>query len=308
MKHVHTFKSPTDHTHIHYSVFEHPKPKACVLILHGLAEHRARYDDIAHVIAALGYVVLTIDQRGHGESGAANTLGYFADEDGWLSNIQDIRAITLHVTRHYHLTTTLLVGHSMGTIVALSLLKHYGEDFSGCVLSAIPPIPQGRFALRVLMIGLEWLFGGKTPSKLFYKLTFEKFDKNHQSLTKNAWLSVDAANVERYNSDPWCGFTLTHRGVLDLLAGFKDVSSLNARDNVFAHKPIWIVVGLQDPSAHYPQDIYATIKRLKKQGYSNISLTLDPISQHEVFFDVNATTLKHELYQFIQSTTNKESQ
>lgn len=306
MKQVFTFKSPSDYSQIHYSVFEHPKPKACVLILHGLAEHRGRYDDIAQVIASLGFVVLTIDQRGHGESGAATTFGYFGDEEGWQCNIQDIRAITLHVTRQYKLQSTLVIGHSMGTIVALSLLKHYGEDFSGCVLSAVPVIPKGLFFLKTLMSGLEWIFGAKTPSALFFKLTFEKFDQHHQSLTKNGWLSVDEANVQRYNADPWCGFTLTHRGVLDLLDGFKDVMRLRAKDNTFAGKPMWLVVGLKDPSANHPEDINMIMKRLHKQGYTSMSLTLDPFSQHEVFFDVNATTLKHELYQFIQRTMQGE--
>ena len=300
MKHTRIFKSVADHTNMHYSVFDHAQPKACVLIIHGLAEHRARYDALASVISSLGYVVITMDQRGHGETGAETTLGYFSDTEGWMRNLHDIRSIHHHVMREYSLEKTILLGHSMGSVVARSLLKHFGEDYSGCVLSGLPTLPPARNVLKLLMLGFERLFGSKSPSKLFYKLSFEAFDKKHHSIIKNAWLSVDEDNVKGYNEDPWCGFTLTHRGVVDFLDGMNDVASLKAKHNTFKDKPIWIVVGLKDPSANHPKDIEVTLKLLRKQGYTNITLTIDPFSQHEVFFDVNATTLKHELYQFIQ--------
>jgi alpha-beta hydrolase superfamily lysophospholipase len=305
MKTTHTYHSLFDHTTLHYSIFDHPSPKACVLMIHGLAEHRARYDALANLISSLGYVVITLDQRGHGETGDQTHLGYFSDEDGWMRNIQDIRAIQHHVEQKYSLNQTILFGHSMGSVVARSLLKHYGDDYIACVLSGLPTLPPGLGALKVLMSLFEKMFGSKTPSKLFYKLSFEAYDKKHHSTFKNAWLSVNEENVKGYNDDPWCGFTLTHRGVLDFLDGMQDVSHHKAKDNLFGHKPMWCVVGLKDPSASHPKDLENTIKLLNKQGYTNITSTIDPFSQHEVFFDVNATTLNHELLTFIQNVTLK---
>lgn len=307
MKHTMTYTSYFDQVVIHYSVFDHATPKALIVMVHGLAEHRARYDSLANVLSSLGYVVLTLDQRGHGQSGDATTLGYFSDQDGWMRNVTDILAIQHHIQHLYKLEKVILFGHSMGSVVARSLLKHHGDEYIGCILSGLPTLPSGLSLLQSLMRGLEKLKGAKTPSSLFYKLSFEAYDKKHQSTFKNAWLSVDEENVKGYNEDPWCGFTLTHRGVIDFIDGMKDVSSVSSKHNQFKDKPIWCVVGLKDPSANHPTDLEKTIKLLNKQGYSNITFTIDPFSQHEVFFDVNATTLKHELFMFVESLTSSSS-
>ena len=301
MKHDLTYDSYLDKTRIHYSVFDHPQPKALVLMIHGLAEHRTRYDALATRIASFGYIVLTIDQRGHGATGADMIFGDFGENFGWMRNIGDIISIQHFIQHKYSTETVILFGHSMGSVVARSLLKHHGEDYSGCILSGIPTIPPALDFLHPLMKIVCNIMGPTKPSKLFYALTFKSFDRKHRSLTKNAWLSVDEANVKAYTDDPWCGFTLTHRGVVQFLSGLVDATFLKAKKNTFKDKPIWIVVGLKDPSANFPKDLEKTKHCLGVQGYTNITTTLDPFSQHEVFFDVNAATLNHELLTFIES-------
>lgn len=301
MKHDLTYDSYLDKTRIHYSVFDHPEPKALVLMIHGLAEHRARYDALATRIASFGYIVLTIDQRGHGATGADMIFGDFGENFGWMRNIGDIISIQHFIQHKYSTQTVILFGHSMGSIVARSLLKHHGEDYSGCILSGVPSIPPALDFLHPMMKIICNIMGPTKPSKLFYALTFKSFDRKHHSKTKNAWLTVDEANVKAYTDDPWCGFTLTHRGVVQFLSGMVDATFLKAKKNTFKDKPIWIVVGLKDPSANFPKDLEKTKHCLGIQGYTNITSTLDPFSQHEVFFDVNAATLNHELLKFIES-------
>ena len=301
MKQCLTYDSYLDKTRIHYSVFDHPQPKALVLMIHGLSEHRARYDALATRIASFGYVVLTIDQRGHGASGAEMIFGDFGEHDGWMRNLGDIISIQHFIQHKYKTDDVILFGHSMGSVVARSLLKHHGDEYLSCVLSGLPTLPPSLGILHLLMKMICNVMGPTKPSKLFYAMTFKSFDRKLHSLTKNAWLSIDEENVRGYNDDPWCGFTLTHRGVVQFLSGMMDVSKLKAQNNVFKDKPIWMVVGLKDPSANHPQDLEKTKKLLVKQGYTNITTTLDPFSQHEVFFDVNATTLNHELLTFIES-------
>jgi len=301
MKQCLTYDSYLDKTRIHYSVFDHPQPKALVLMIHGLAEHRARYDALATRIASLGYIVLTIDQRGHGATGAEMLFGDFGEHDGWMRNIGDIISIQHFIQHKYNTKDVILFGHSMGSVVARSLLKHHGEDYMGCVLSGIPTLPPALGFLHPLMKIVSHIIGHTKPSKLFAALSFKAYDRKNKSITKNAWLSVDEENVRGYNEDPWCGFTLTHRGVVQFLSGMIDVSHLKTQNNVFKDKPIWMVVGLKDPSANHPKDLEHTKKCLHKQGYTNITTTLDPFSLHEVFFDVNATTLNYELLTFIES-------
>lgn len=45
-------------------------PRAVVLVIHGAAEHSARYDRLARILAGQGYAVYAPDHRGHGQTPA----------------------------------------------------------------------------------------------------------------------------------------------------------------------------------------------------------------------------------------------
>ncbi len=91
--------------------------------LHGLADSRRIWDAIAPALAERGTVVL-VDQRGHGESDAPP--GPCRRED----LAQDVRALAgaLGIER------VILVGHSMGGIVALTVAVEHPEIVAGLVL------------------------------------------------------------------------------------------------------------------------------------------------------------------------------
>ncbi len=57
--------------------------KGIVQISHGMAEHAARYGDIAEVLVKAGYAVYANDHRGHGKTaGILEETGYFAPKSG----------------------------------------------------------------------------------------------------------------------------------------------------------------------------------------------------------------------------------
>ena len=71
-----TFTSPYDGHITHLSIFEAHNAKATLLIVHGMAEHRVRYDAFAKYLSQNNINVYTMDLRGHNESLEDNTLGY----------------------------------------------------------------------------------------------------------------------------------------------------------------------------------------------------------------------------------------
>src|SRR6185369_3243379 len=69
------------------------KPKGVVHIVHGMAEHGARYAHVAEALTAKGLVVYANDHRGHGETARTDAdLGYFAAENGFRRVVRDIEA------------------------------------------------------------------------------------------------------------------------------------------------------------------------------------------------------------------------
>ncbi|MGL5979231.1 MAG: serine aminopeptidase domain-containing protein, partial [Erysipelotrichaceae bacterium] len=63
-----------DGTNLYYRVDGVNNPRAMVVIVHGLAEHHRRYDELTAFFNANEISVLRYDQRGHGLS--EGTRGY----------------------------------------------------------------------------------------------------------------------------------------------------------------------------------------------------------------------------------------
>ncbi|MCX7513278.1 alpha/beta hydrolase [Frateuria hangzhouensis] len=90
-----------------------PDARAGVLIVHGLGEHAGRYGRLAAWFNARGYTVRSYDQRGHGRSpGRRGALSRPLELLDGLAEVHRRFAATLA-------TPPLLLGHSMGGLVAL---------------------------------------------------------------------------------------------------------------------------------------------------------------------------------------------
>ncbi|HCM91223.1 MAG TPA: multidrug transporter, partial [Lachnospiraceae bacterium] len=57
----------TDGLFLSLAVYETADAAACVQLIHGMAEHKGRYDDFARFLAGNGYNVVSSDLRGHGK-------------------------------------------------------------------------------------------------------------------------------------------------------------------------------------------------------------------------------------------------
>ena len=74
------------------AVFPSKNPKANVLVIHGMQEHKERYEGFASFLQEHGYNVVTSDLRGHGSN--APKLSHIADKDGdKLNNLSKILAL-----------------------------------------------------------------------------------------------------------------------------------------------------------------------------------------------------------------------
>lgn len=107
----------------------HPAHDA-VLIVHGLGEHSGRYEDLAKWFLAHGYAVRSYDQRGHG-----HTPG----QRGALKHSDDLLRDLSTVYEHYAASvgrSPLLLGHSMGGLVALRAVLDGRVEPPGLILSS----------------------------------------------------------------------------------------------------------------------------------------------------------------------------
>lgn len=76
------------------AVFEREHPRGYIQIIHGMEEHKERYEAFAEQLWQAGFTVVTSDMRGHGEH--APKLGFFKEKDGDRYLLSDQVQITAY--------------------------------------------------------------------------------------------------------------------------------------------------------------------------------------------------------------------
>ncbi|MDP3295718.1 MAG: lysophospholipase [Nevskia sp.] len=106
------------------------KPKATVVIAHGLGEHSGRYAEVAQVLADIGCAVYAIDHRGHGKSDGARAF-----VDKFANAVTDMDQLVDLARRAQPTKPLFLLGHSMGGALSLSYALKHGTKLNGLILS-----------------------------------------------------------------------------------------------------------------------------------------------------------------------------
>jgi alpha-beta hydrolase superfamily lysophospholipase len=127
------------------------RPRGVVLIVHGLGEHAWRYDPLAQRLNEWGFCVRSYDQRGHGESGGAR--GVIPHEDALLDDLAEVIDDTRHHIAEPWSCPLILLGHSMGGLVAATFVQRRMAPVDALVLSS-PALQTGIGALKKKLIAL----------------------------------------------------------------------------------------------------------------------------------------------------------
>jgi len=106
------------------------EPLAVLLIVHGLAEHSARYRVLANHFTDKGFAVYSFDQRGHGKS-----EGFPGYVNRFREYLHDLMVFSSFVREKHKGSRCFLLGHSVGGLIAASFIPEHQNCFSGLILS-----------------------------------------------------------------------------------------------------------------------------------------------------------------------------
>ena len=123
--------------------------RGVVLIVHGLGEHAGRYEHVAQRLNAWGFAVRGYDQCGHGESGGLP--GSLPSDTRLLDDLADIIDSTR--TRMEPGTPLILLGHSMGGLVAARFVSRAIRNLDALVLSS-PALNPGMNAFQKMLVSV----------------------------------------------------------------------------------------------------------------------------------------------------------
>jgi len=141
-KSEHTFTTD-DNVNIVYYSHAAENPKANVIIIHGMAEHAQRYNDIAGVLTKNGFNVYAYDQRGQGKTaGSLEKQGFFTEKDGWNKVTSDLNKMIEIVKTESPDLHVFLLGHSMGTFVTRTYIADYEDSIRELFFPEQPEVPD----------------------------------------------------------------------------------------------------------------------------------------------------------------------
>ncbi|UCC16111.1 MAG: lysophospholipase [Dehalococcoidales bacterium] len=104
--------------------------KSILMVAHGFAEYSGRYAHVAGYFVERGYAVYALDHRGHGRSeGERVYVEQFSDYVDDLKTFYDI------IRKDNPGKKIFIVGHSMGSAIALLYTARYQDELGGMITS-----------------------------------------------------------------------------------------------------------------------------------------------------------------------------
>lgn len=177
--------------------------KAAVLLVHGYAEHLGRYKHVAASLNAQGLAVYALDHWGHGQSdgtpGFVPAFSVFTD---------GLEALLAKVEAAHPGLPLVLVGHSMGGLIAATHLVTHQKHYTCAVLSG-PAIAPGEPPSALTL----WI--GRLLSRIAPRVGVLALDANG--------VSRDPAVVAAYKADP-----LVYSGKIGARLGNEMLSAMTA--------------------------------------------------------------------------------
>lgn len=297
MNHSTFWLTANDHTRLYVNQWmPDGPPRTVVMISHGMAEHGGRYARLAQALCGAGYGVYALDQRGHGRTAEAGTVGLYAETDGWNKVVGDLASLNQHIGQQHAGLPIILLGHSMGSYISQAYLLHHSASLHGAILSGSNFQPVALYRAAQIIARIERARQGlRGRSALIDFLSFGSFNKAFKpNRTAFDWLSRDPVEVDNYINDPLCGFRCTNQLWIDLLGGLQQISKVSNLAQIDPGLPILVMGGDRDPVSEGKR-LKHLAHALCEAGCQDVQLTLYPQARHEVFNETNRDEVTADL-------------
>jgi alpha-beta hydrolase superfamily lysophospholipase len=278
------------------------RPQLLVHILHGMAEHGARYERVALELNAHGIAVWAHDHRGHGLTATPEQLGHFGDANGWRLVVDDAWSVSREMMAAYPGIPIALFAHSMGSFIGQMLLGERGASYRAVVLCGTNGPPDAREgSLRVLSGVQLRALGGRSPGTWTDRIVIDRFNRRFEPRQTNFdWLSRDKEEVRKYIDDYLCGFPLTAQAWFDFLHGKSQLGDDEHVDKIPKTLPIHVISGTHDPVGDDTKGVQKLLALYRKKGLT-ISWKFYDEARHELVNELNRDDVTKDLIDWLLS-------
>src|SRR3954471_8297357 len=255
--------------------------RATVQLVHGASEHSGRYSRLAGALTDRGIGVWAMDLRGHGRTAESTGIGRFGGGLGVDTVLDDVDALHLVISDQHPGVPRVLLGHSMGSVIALASAERNGADLAGLVLSG--PIGVAPQLVDTVTALEEAVAAGAADNALDALGAFN--EKFQPARTRYDWLSRDPAEVDKYVADPLSGddipLTVTYAAGVFALA--VQAATPEAMEKLPDGLPVLLLSGQLDPVGGDDAVQVTALAELFAERGLPMEQHVYPEARHEVF-------------------------
>lgn len=254
--------------------------KAHLIIIHDISEHHGRYLEIVSFLEKNkldDLAISWIDLKGHGLSSGARSYvesfnDYSRDLQHYLSSIVNSEI------------PTFVLGHGVGSLVALNNVSLYSEDFSKRIAGLILTNP----CIRLKMEFPRYL--GKMDESIFGSLTKKVRVPYH---IHGLELTQDEVKAMAYDSDPLVNHFISNSLLQEVYSTSKKLRQISYYIDV----PTFVVIGWRDYFCDHDMT-KLFIKGGDKRLFDSLEL---PSFGHDLFNELNRDKFFQALYNWIKN-------
>ena len=235
------------------------KPRAILILVHGLSEHAGRYQRVVDAFLPQGYVIYGHDHRGFGRSGGRR--GDFERFDQLLADLDQV----VELARAQHPGLPLgMFAHSMGGTIGVQYLTRRQEKFRAAILSA-PGFGPGPDQNQLLLAAARVL-AKITPTLAIHRGSSGEYKLSHDPAQATAW-----------DADPYVHDLATPRFAVKYLRAAAEAKLQLGRLRL----PLLVVLGEEDVTIKQ-----ADIREAVATAGDNLTFITYPGAYHEVHNEI----------------------
>lgn len=269
------------------------KIKGVVQIIHGILEHKNRYQDFANYLADNGYLVLTSDNRGHGESiNSQNPLGHMP---GVERMVRDQAYLTDFIKKQYPELPIYLYGHSFGSLLARNYLQENDSLIDKLLLTGTVTYEKlAPLGIQLAKIA-QRLTGQQKHSWLIKKLS-------GYGSEDTSWLTNDLEQLEKLKEDTKMIPGYTNQGVSTIWQADYELKQFKKYACQNPDLPILSLSGVQDTAITGGEKGLADTKAtLEAIGYRNVAVYEYEGMKHEVLNEIENKLVYQRILEFFDA-------
>jgi alpha-beta hydrolase superfamily lysophospholipase len=247
----------------------HPRPRRLALLVHGYGEHVGRYAEVAEILVTHGAAVFGPDHLGHGRSAGERVL-----IEDFEDVVADVHTVAGLARAAYPDVPLVMVGHSMGGMIAARYAQLHGDALAALVLSG-PVIGDWELPRRLLAL-----------------------DEIPDTPISPASLSRDLDVGAAYAADPLVWHGPMKRPTVKAFARMLDTVSRDAEAGGVGQLPLLWLHGADDRLVPLPGSRVG-VEELRARETTEL---IYPGARHEVFHETNKADVFADLVHFLDGT------